>query len=109
MSTVPIRIFIISLVAVHCASTAAGEQEQKLNLLTQQLDILVTLAQQASRYEAPESGMRYRFDYPRLIQDIQSIRLGVKGYLSPSRAQPRDPGELVGDYRLDASLPEPSP
>ncbi|MCQ9186712.1 hypothetical protein KMT30_48280, partial [Streptomyces sp. IBSBF 2953] len=52
---------------------------------------------------------RYRFDYHQLIQDIQRIRRGVRSYLSPSRAQPRDPAELVGDYRLDTPLTEPSP
>ncbi|TCV62194.1 RAQPRD family integrative conjugative element protein [Pseudomonas fluorescens] len=109
MSTFPVRFFVFSLIAAYGASSAGSEQEQKLHLLIQQLDILEMLTQQASRHNAPESGARYRFDYPRLIQDIQRIRLGVKGYLSPSRAQPHDPNDLAGDYRLDSPPPEPSP
>lgn len=109
MPTFPARFFVFSLIAAYGASSASSEQEQKLHLLTQQLDILEMLTQQASRYEVPESGARYRFDYRRLTQDIHRIRLGVKDYLTPSRAQPRDPGDLVGDYRLDSLPPEPLP
>jgi RAQPRD family integrative conjugative element protein len=108
MSVFPIRFLILSLVAFHSVSFAAGGQEQQLNLLIRQIDTLDTLAQQASRNETPESDARYRFDFVRLIQDIQRIRQGVQNYLSPSRAQPRDPIELVGDYRLDAPPAEAS-
>jgi RAQPRD family integrative conjugative element protein len=109
MSIFPIRFLMLTLIAVHSDSFAAGEQEQQLSLLIRQLDTLDTLVQQASRYEAPESNTRYRFDYPRLTQDIQRIRQGVEGYLCPTRAQPHDPGELVGDYRLDTPPAEPPP
>ncbi|MFJ2363819.1 RAQPRD family integrative conjugative element protein [Pseudomonas sp. NPDC087697] len=109
MSVFPIRFLMLTLIAVHSDSFAAGEQEQQLSLLIRQLDTLDTLMQQASRYEAPESNTRYRFDYPRLTQDIQRIRQGVQGYLSPSRAQPRDPSELVGEYRLDTPSAESLP
>nr|WP_262381441.1 RAQPRD family integrative conjugative element protein [Pseudomonas sp. WS 5079] len=73
------------------------------------LDTLDTLVLRVSRDEAPESNTRYRFDYPRLTQDIQRIRQGVQDYLSPSRAQPRDSTELVGEYRLDTPSAESSP
>ena len=61
------------------------------------------------RASTAEPVERYRFDYLRLSQDIQRIRHGVQGYLSPSRAQPREPSELVGDYRLDTPIAESSP
>ncbi|WP_082423334.1 RAQPRD family integrative conjugative element protein [Pseudomonas sp. NBRC 111137] len=109
MSVFPIRVLMLTVIAFHSDCFAASEHEQQLSLLIRQLDTLDTLAQQASRYEVPESNTRYRFDYARLIQDIQRIRQGVQGYLSPSRAQPRDPTELVGDYRLDTPSVEPSP
>ena len=109
MSVFPIRFLMFTLIAAHSDSYAAGEQEQQLTLLIRQLDTLDTLVQRASRFEAAKSNTRYRFDYPRLTHDIQRIRQGVKGYLSPSRAQPRDPTELVGDYRLDIPSVEPSP
>lgn len=109
MSVFPIRFLMLTVFAFHSDSFAAGGHEQQLSLLIRQLDTLDALVQQASHYEAPESNTRYRFDYPRLIQDIQRIRHGVQGYLSPSRAQPRDPAELVGDYRVDTPSAESSP
>lgn len=109
MSVFPIRVLMLTVIAFHGNCFAGGGQEQQLSLVIRQLDNLDTLAQQASRYEVPESNIRFRFDYSRLIQDIQRIRQGVEGYLSPSRAQPRNPGELVGDYRLDTPLAEPPP
>lgn len=109
MSVFPIRFLTLAVMAFHSSSFAASGQEQQLILLSRQLDTLDTLVRRAPRFEAPESNARYRFDYPRLTQDIQRIRQGVKDYLSPSRAQPRDPSELVGDYRLDTPQAEPSP
>ncbi len=52
---------------------------------------------------------RYYFDYTRLAADLDRIRTGIHDYLSPSRAQPRDPAVLFGDYRqpTEPSTPEP--
>ena len=98
------------LIVVHGASLAGSDPERgELGLILQQLDTIERLATRAEAANASEPGERYRFDYPRLTQDIQRIRQGVQGYLSPSRAQPRDPAELVGDYRLDTPPAEPSP
>ena len=72
-------------------------------------DTIERLATQAEAASTAEPVERYRFDYLRLSKDIQRIRQGVQGYMSPSRAQPRDATELVGDYRLDALPAEPSP
>jgi RAQPRD family integrative conjugative element protein len=77
-------------------------------LIEKQLEITEHLANRANTTNTPNESARYRFDYLRLIQDIQHIRQGVQGYLSPSRAQPRDPSELVSEYRLDTSPTEPS-
>ncbi|WP_123341797.1 RAQPRD family integrative conjugative element protein [Pseudomonas brassicacearum] len=107
MSISPIRLLTLAVIAFHSNSFAAGGQEQQLTLILRQLDTLDTLVRRAPRFEAPELNTRYRFDYPRLTQDIQRIRQGVKGYLSPSRAQPRDPSELVSDYRLDTMPQSP--
>ena len=88
---------------------ASAHEREQLSLVQQQLDTIERLAAQADTGSTDETDDRYRFDYPRLIRDIQRIRLGVQGYLSPSRAQPRDPAELVGDYRLDTPPAEPTP
>jgi RAQPRD family integrative conjugative element protein len=49
-----------------------------------------------------QGGSRYHFDYERLRQDIEHVRAGIQDYLSPQRAQPRDPVTLVGDYRRES-------
>ena len=111
MSTTVFRCFLLlSLAIAHGSGYAASADEQiQLSLVQQQLDTIERLATRAEAASTAEPDDRYRFDYPRLIQDIQRIRQGVQGYLSPSRAQPRDPAELVGDYRLDIPPEEPSP
>jgi RAQPRD family integrative conjugative element protein len=109
----PITVFrsiLLSLAIVGGSGNAASAHERdQLSLVQQQLDIIERLATRAETANRPEPNERYRFDYPRLIQDLQRIRQGVQGYLSPSRAQPRDPSELVGDYRLDTPPEDPSP
>lgn len=103
-------LLLLSLAIVDGNSYAAsGHEQDQLSLVQQQLDIIERLATQAEAAGTAEPVERYRFDYLRLSQDIQRIRHGVQGYLSPSRAQPRDPSELVGEYRLDTPSAEPSP
>ncbi len=111
MSTTLFRcLFLLSLVIVEGSSYAASAHEQaQLGLVQQQLDTIERLATRAEAARTLEPNERYRFDYPRLAEDIHRIRQGVQGYLSPTRAQPRDPGELVGDYRLDTPSAESSP
>jgi RAQPRD family integrative conjugative element protein len=111
MSTTAFLCFLLlSLTIVHGSSYAASAHEQEqLSLVQQQLDTIERLATRAEAASTAEPDDRYRFDYPRLTEDIQRIRHGIQGYLSPARAQPRDPSELVGDYRLDTSIAEPSP
>lgn len=63
-----------------------------------QIDVIERLvAHEAERPQ--ERRARYHFDYARLCEDIQRIRSGIRDYLTPPRAQPRDPAELLGDYR----------
>lgn len=103
-------LLLLSLAIVDGNSYAAsGHEQDQLSLVQQQLDIIERLATQAEAASTAEPVERYRFDYLRLSQDIQRIRHGVQGYLSPSRAQPRDPSELVGEYRLDTPSAEPLP
>ncbi|MEF9898098.1 MAG: RAQPRD family integrative conjugative element protein [Pseudomonas sp.] len=103
MPTIFCRICsLFVLITFNSGSYAASAHEQdQFSLILQQLDTIERLATRAETVSTAEPNERYRFDYPQLNQDIQRIRQGVQDYLSPSRAQPRDPGELVGDYRLD--------
>lgn len=111
MPTTAFRCWLLlTLAIVHGSSYATSAQEPaQFSLIMQQLDTIERLAIRAETASTAEPDARYRFDYPRLIQDIQRIRQGVRDYLSPSRAQPRDPAELVGDYRLDTLPAELSP
>ena len=110
MPTTVFRYLLLSLAIVHGSSYAASAHEQdQLSLIQRQLDTIERLATRAEAASTAEPVERYRFDYPRLTEDIQRIRQGMRNYLSPSRAQPRDPDELVGDYRLDTPIAEPSP
>lgn len=111
MPTTAFRCWLLLPLAIaHGGSNAASALEQvQLSLALQQLDTIERLATRAETARTAEPDARYRFDYPRLTQDLQRIRQGVQGYLSPSRAQPRDPAELVGDYRLDTLPAELSP
>ena len=38
----------------------------------------------------------------KLREDIERVRSGIRDYLTPQRAQPRDPATLIGDYRQEA-------
>ncbi|ENE2732426.1 RAQPRD family plasmid, partial [Stenotrophomonas maltophilia] len=40
--------------------------------------------------------------------DLARVRAGIQFHLTPSRAQPRDPSELAGDYRTERAA-SPSP
>ncbi|WP_434701831.1 RAQPRD family integrative conjugative element protein [Pseudomonas sp. D1-36] len=101
---------LLVLITFNSGSYAASAPEQdQLSLILQQLETIERLATRAKTVSTAEPNDRYCFDYLRLSQDIQRIRQGVQGYLSPSRAQPRDPAELVGDYRLDTPPEELSP
>ncbi|MEP7248074.1 MAG: RAQPRD family integrative conjugative element protein [Gammaproteobacteria bacterium] len=78
----------------------APSEEARLAALVRQLDMLERLTQQSTEI-ASVADRRYHFDYSRLHADIERIRGGIQDYLSPLRAQPRDPQELKGDYRRD--------
>ncbi len=76
-------------------------QRQELVAALRQLDALErTFADRAAHAPiAPDE--RYHFDYPRLLADLARVRNGIRDHLTPSRAQPRDPSELAGDYRTE--------
>ena len=79
------------------ADSLALEREQ-LAALARQLDLIDRLAEHAAN-TAPQERARYHFDHARLRDDLQRVRAGIQDYLTPPRAQPRDPVELSGDYR----------
>lgn len=91
-------LIIVGSAASHALAASASEQTN-LEVVLRQLNALEETARRSAQI-ANEPGQRYFFDYQRLAADIQRIRGGVQGYLTPSRAQPRDPAELSGQYTL---------
>lgn len=81
-------------------ATDPDQHRQNLANALHQLDLLDRfLATVASTYQ-PSPSNRYYFDHTRLRADLQQVRVGIKAYLSPPRAQPREPEPLAGDYLL---------
>ncbi len=102
----PRRILLGALISVSgglsLASTAqaAGASEQaNIEVMIRQLNALEDSARRSATI-ASEPGQRYYFDYERLAGDIQRVRQGLQEFLTPSRAQPRDPVDLAGKYTL---------
>jgi len=89
------------------ASDNAAEREM-LAAVTRQLELLDRLAEHAAT-TAPQERDRYHFDYARLRADLERVRTGVRDYLVPQRAQPRDPVPLAGDYTRSNAAPATSP
>ncbi|MGR3964844.1 hypothetical protein FW800_10290 [Pseudomonas sp. 910_23] len=75
----------------------ASDEHQLLTLILRQLDAIDRLSS-ASTNAVIDTQARYTFDYARLSADLDLIRQGISGYLTPSRAQPRHPPELTGHY-----------
>ena len=92
-------LLAISVLSVEPALAGDGANEHtQLAALIRQLDMIDRLAEHSASLPRPE-GSRYHFDYTRLREDIERVRQGLRDYLVPQRAQPRDPLELLGDYR----------
>jgi len=90
-------VLAVSLSALQPAIADDTPEREQLATLTRQLNLIDHLAEHAAG-SAPQASARYHFDYARLQQDIKRIRAGIHDYLTPQRAQPRDPVELLGDY-----------
>lgn len=109
----PMRRFTSTRLVMLVAGLAIGwtahssdnaPEKAQLALLVRQLNQVERLALEAQ--ELSDVGThRYRFDYARLQADLGRIRGGIEDYLSPPRAQPRDPDELSGQYRASGATP----
>ena len=84
------------------AADAASERAD-LAVILRELNLIDRLADNAEA-SAPQKG-RYHFDYRRLRGDISRVRSGIQDYLTPPRAQPRDPAALSGEYREGSPSP----
>ena len=91
--------FTVSLPSV--AAGADDSEREVLEALTRHLESARRLAGRAASI-APQDADRYHFDYLRLQGDLARVRAGIKDYLVPQRAQPRDPLPVSGDYARDS-------
>ncbi len=100
IDALPFQIFVPGL-RLHCVLLPAlartdANKRQRLALVLRQLDAAVRISAPNAAVTDPTD--RYTFDYDRLSTDLDLIRQGINGYLTPSRAQPRNPPELTGHY-----------
>lgn len=105
-------LFLTTLMA-GAPLLARGEtptHRSELAAAVRQLNALERFVAQSAIESQAAPGERYYFDYPRLLADLGRVRTGIQGYLTPSRAQPRDPVELLGEYRAEKTpSAEPQP
>ncbi|HTN32077.1 MAG TPA: RAQPRD family integrative conjugative element protein [Pseudomonas sp.] len=88
------------------ALASAADEHTRLALILQQLQRIEALSYEAEASAAAPRA-RYAFDYPRFTHDLERLREGITDYLHPSRAQPPDPVELIGDYRRESPEAQP--
>ncbi|HAE7081047.1 TPA_asm: conjugal transfer protein [Salmonella enterica subsp. salamae serovar 42:z:1,5] len=103
------KFFILTIALFFTTVTLAApltEREELTLSLNQlnQIEASLHRAQQSARTGINE---RYYFDYPRIHSDITILRNGIKHYLTPARAQPRDVMTMVGQYREEKITPCP--
>ncbi|WP_431819425.1 RAQPRD family integrative conjugative element protein [Burkholderia sp. F1] len=88
------------------ANAGEAELRAELAVMARQLEGLERQAERGAALATANyvpNDSRYHFDFMRLRDDVRRIRGGVEDYLTPVRAQPRDPIELHGDYRQDTT------
>ena len=86
----------------HASAEDATPEHARLAAALRQLDSIERLVAQQAAQQRDEHA-RYHFDYARLSADLDRVRAGIRDYLTPTRAQPRDPAVLLGDYRQPAT------
>lgn len=86
------------LAGIACAYAQEHVEQARLESVLRQLDFIQSTIEQTPPID-PRA--RYYFDYQRLSIDLKRIRRGIQEYLSPKRAQPRDPVELIGHYQQE--------
>ncbi|HBB79686.1 TPA: RAQPRD family integrative conjugative element protein [Pseudomonas aeruginosa] len=102
----PALALVLAVALTNATPASAGDaspEHAQLATLARQLDLIDRLAEHAA-HTAPQQRARYHFDHARLRKDLQRVRTGIQDYLTPPRAQPRDPVELSGDYRQSNPL-----
>lgn len=93
-------LLVLSMFSVPLMVSAAEKDE--LALALRQLDQVQSALERAKTVAVQDqSDGRFFFDYEQATRDLKIIKQGIETYLEPSRAQPRDKGSLVGQYRKE--------
>lgn len=105
-----LRLLVLAAVLAVGLSMGASAQaadpaieHADLATILRELTLIDHLALQAQAAAAGDT--RYHFDYARLSADIARVRAGINDYLTPPRAQPRDPLVLSGNYSREGTSP----
>jgi RAQPRD family integrative conjugative element protein len=100
MRRIPIFCAALMLCCFVQPTLAQSDYERdQIRLLLVQLTNIETIAKQMESNTKALDTDRYRFDHARFHQDLKSVRAGLEHYLTPTRAQPRDVTELIGEYQ----------
>ncbi|EAU6968572.1 conjugal transfer protein [Salmonella enterica] len=97
--------FLILLFGGSSALAAPLTEREELTLTLNQLNQIEASLHRAQQSASTGINERYYFDYPRIHSDITILRNGIKHYLTPARAQPRDVMTMVGQYREEKITP----
>ncbi|MFA1029892.1 hypothetical protein ALP10_03867 [Pseudomonas syringae pv. helianthi] len=87
------------MLSTYARAAGTASEQANVEVMIRQLNALEAVAQRSADLPS-ESAQRYHLDYSRLVSDIARIRQGLQDYLTPSRAQPRDPVEISGQYNV---------
>lgn len=91
---------VLAVALTNATPASAGDaspEHAQLATLARQLDLIDRLAEHAA-LTARRSAPATTSTMP-VCARTSSVRRGDQDYLTPPRAQPRDPVELSGDYR----------
>ncbi len=92
------------LLTFLASAVAQASEKDELASVQRQLDQVqasLERARVAAAQADPADRGRFFFDYRQATSDLNTIRSGIDRYLEPSRAQPRDPSYVAGNYRRD--------
>lgn len=106
-----VPLFLVTVLLTGQSPMASAEspaQREELVASLRQLDALERTVAESAAHTSVSPEERYYFDYSRLLADLARVRAGIQAHLAPSRAQPRDPLELAGDYRAEHAEPTPA-
>lgn len=101
LSALPACLLGASLLLSMPVRASEKDELASTQRLLEQVQASLERARVAAAQSDPADRARYHFDYQRITTDLNTIKAGIDMYLAPSRAQPRDAGTLVGNYRRE--------